>query len=50
MFNAITSNFHWSEPGTLAALHDRPWTAIRMGKTARKQNLRDVRNTGGIYP
>jgi hypothetical protein len=26
MFNAITSNFHWSEPSTLATLHDRPWT------------------------
>lgn len=26
MFSAITSNFHWSEPSTLATLHDRPWT------------------------
>lgn len=26
MFNAITSNFNWSDPSTLATLHDRPWT------------------------
>jgi transformation/transcription domain-associated protein len=26
MFHAILSNFHWSEPSTLATLHDRPWT------------------------
>ena len=26
MFNAITTNFRWSEPSTLATLHDRPWT------------------------
>jgi transformation/transcription domain-associated protein len=44
MFNAITSNFHWSEPSTLATLHDRPWTAIRMSMTARKQGMRQVRN------
>jgi transformation/transcription domain-associated protein len=43
MFNAITSNFHWSEPSTLATLHDRPWTAIRMSITARKQGLCQVR-------
>lgn len=42
MFSAITSNFHWSEPNTLATLHDRPWTVIRMAKTARKQGMRDV--------
>jgi hypothetical protein len=42
MFSAITSNFHWSEPNTLATLHDRPWTAIRMAKTARKHGMRDV--------
>ena len=43
MFNAITSNFSWSEPSTLAALHDRPWSSIRMAMTARKQNMRQVR-------
>eukprot|EP00980_Cylindrotheca_fusiformis_P015839 scaffold4637_cov128-Cylindrotheca_fusiformis.AAC.10 len=43
MFTAITSNFHWSEPSTLATLHDRPWTAIRMSMTARKQGMRQVR-------
>lgn len=42
MFKAITKNFHWSEPNTLATLHDRPWTAIRIAKTARKQGDRDV--------
>jgi transformation/transcription domain-associated protein len=42
MFNAITSNFQWSEAEALTALHDRPWTAIRMAKTARKHGLRDV--------
>lgn len=42
MFSAITSNFHWSEPDKLASLHDRPWTSIRMAKTARKQGMRDV--------
>jgi transformation/transcription domain-associated protein len=42
MFTAITSNFHWSDPNTLATLHDRPWTVIRMAKTARKQGLCDV--------
>jgi hypothetical protein len=42
MFTAITANFHWSEPNTLATLHDRPWTTIRMAKTARKQGMPDV--------
>ncbi len=42
MFSAITSNFHWSEPNTLATLHDRPWTIIRMAKTARKQGIQDL--------
>lgn len=45
MFDSITSHFSWSEPGTLVTLHDREWTAIRMAKTARKQGLRDVRNS-----
>mmetsp|Transcript_42172 Transcript_42172/g.63679 ORF Transcript_42172/g.63679 Transcript_42172/m.63679 type:complete len:1904 (+) Transcript_42172:2-5713(+) len=42
MFSAISTNFSWSEPATLATLHDRPWTAIRMAQTARKQGLREV--------
>ena len=50
MFSAITSNFHWSEPGTLATLHDKPWTAIRMAKTARKQKMREVRGAAGMIP
>ena len=42
MFNAITSNFHWSDPSTLATLHDRPWTAIKMSKVARKQGMQQT--------
>lgn len=42
MFSSITSNFQWSEAGALSTLHDRPWTAIRMAKTARKQGIADV--------
>jgi transformation/transcription domain-associated protein len=42
MFSAITKNFHWSEPNTLATLHDKPWTAIRIAKTARKQGTRET--------
>jgi len=43
MFGSITSNFKWtSEAGTLSTLHDRPWTVIKMAKTARKQGLREV--------
>lgn len=42
MFSAITKNFQWSEPNTLATLHDKPWTAIRIAKTARKQDTRET--------
>ena len=42
MFSAITHTFHWSEPNGLATLHDKPWTAIRMAKTARKQGGRNL--------
>lgn len=42
MFSAITSNFSWSEANTLATLHDRPWSSVRMAKTARKQGLRET--------
>jgi len=43
MFSTITSNFQsLADPNTLATLHDRPWTSIRMAKTARKQGHRDV--------
>lgn len=42
MFSSITANFSWSEPSTLASLHDRPWTSIQMAKIARKQRLREV--------
>lgn len=42
MFNAITNKFQWAEQGTLASLHDRPWTAIRMARTARQQGIPEV--------
>lgn len=42
MFSAITKNFNFADPNMLASLHDRPWAAIRMAKTARKQGMRDV--------
>lgn len=42
MFNTITSSFNFCEPDVLANLHDRPWTSIRMAKTARKHGLRNV--------
>lgn len=42
MFSAITSNFSWCEPDKLATIHDRPWTTVRLSKTARKQKLRDT--------
>lgn len=42
VFSAVTVNFHWCEPDMLSAQHDRPWTALRMAKTARKQGMPDV--------
>mmetsp|Transcript_19582 Transcript_19582/g.41009 ORF Transcript_19582/g.41009 Transcript_19582/m.41009 type:complete len:1565 (+) Transcript_19582:380-5074(+) len=42
IFDAVTSNFSWSEPGTLATLHDRPWTCISLCRTARKHGLKEV--------
>jgi transformation/transcription domain-associated protein len=42
MFSAISSNFSWCDPEKLASLHDRPWTSVRLAKTARKQGLRDT--------
>jgi len=42
MFNAVCSSFHYRDPNTLATLHDRPWTVIRMAKAARKQGLRSL--------
>lgn len=43
MFSAVVTSFQsLCDPNTLAALHDRPWTAIRMAKTARKQGSREV--------
>lgn len=42
MFTAITNKFQWAEQGTLASLHDRPWTAIRMARTARQLGIPEV--------
>lgn len=42
MFRTITKNFQWADPSVLSTLHDAPWSSVRMAKTARKQNLRDV--------
>ena len=42
MFAAVTSNFSWIDAKSLAALHDRPWTAIRLSSIARKQNVKEV--------
>lgn len=37
MFKAVTSNFHWSEPSTLATLHDRPWTGKELVSVGNSQ-------------
>jgi len=42
IFDAITSNFGWVEPGTLATLHDRPHCCITLSRAARKQDLKEV--------
>jgi len=42
MFTAITNKFQWTEQGILASLHDRPWTAIRMARSAREQEIPEV--------
>lgn len=43
MFRTIIKNFHqWADNSVLSTLHDAPWSSVRMAKTARKQNLRDV--------
>jgi transformation/transcription domain-associated protein len=41
IFNLITANFQWSEASALSALHDRPWTIIRMASAARKQGAKE---------
>ena len=42
MFTAITNKFHFAEQSTLASLHDRPWTAIRMSRAARELGIPEV--------
>ena len=38
----LASNFDWADPSTVATLHDRPFACITMGRTARKQGLKEV--------
>ncbi|KAL3798859.1 hypothetical protein HJC23_004647 [Cyclotella cryptica] len=42
IFDAVAKNFSWTEAGTLATLHDRPYAAIKLGRAARKQDLKEV--------
>lgn len=42
MFSAVITKFHWVEQNMLAALHDRPWTAIRFAQTAREQGADEI--------
>lgn len=42
LFHIISNNFSWAEQATLATLHDRPWTAIRIARLARKHGIKDV--------
>lgn len=42
VFDAITSKFDWAEASSLATLHDRPFAAISLGRSARKQGLQEV--------
>eukprot|EP00557_Chaetoceros_sp_GSL56_P001585 CAMPEP_0176500498 /NCGR_PEP_ID=MMETSP0200_2-20121128/13588_1 /TAXON_ID=947934 /ORGANISM="Chaetoceros sp., Strain GSL56" /LENGTH=4498 /DNA_ID=CAMNT_0017899179 /DNA_START=1114 /DNA_END=14610 /DNA_ORIENTATION=+ len=42
MFSTISKKFQWTEQSTLASLHDRPWTTIRMASAARQQDVMDV--------
>lgn len=43
IFSKIASKFEWTnDPNTIATLHDRPFTCISLGRTARKQGLKEV--------
>ena len=38
----LASNFTWADPSTVTTLHDRPFACITLGRTARKQGLKEV--------
>ncbi|KAL9186273.1 hypothetical protein ACHAXT_005511 [Thalassiosira profunda] len=42
VFDAITAQFSWSDPNTIATLHDRPFACISLGRAARKQGLMEA--------
>lgn len=42
VYSAISSKFQWSDDGSLAEIHDRPWTSIQIAHVARKQGKKDV--------
>lgn len=43
IFNATAKNFSWTnDQNTIATLHDRPFACISLGRTARKQGLKEV--------
>lgn len=42
LFHIVSNSFSWTEQATLATLHDRPWTAIRLARLARKHSIKDV--------
>ncbi len=42
VFQTVSNNFSWAEQATLATLHDRPWTAIRLARLSRKHGIKDV--------
>lgn len=37
-----TKQFQWADRNTVAALHDRPFSCISLGRAARKQGLKEV--------
>jgi transformation/transcription domain-associated protein len=42
LYSVISSKFQWSDDGSLAEIHDRPWTSIQIARVARKQGKKDV--------
>lgn len=42
IFDAVASNFSWSDPNTVASLQDKPFACIALARVARKQGLPEV--------
>jgi hypothetical protein len=43
IFDAIARNFSWTnDQNAIAALHDRPFVCLSLGRTSRKQGLKEV--------